>query len=42
VTYVVLDWIAQALRERERAQLELQRLYGELSDSFALLRPCSG
>ncbi|MDA0700276.1 MAG: histidine kinase, partial [bacterium] len=38
VTYAVLDWIAQALRERERAQAELQRLYGELSDSFALLR----
>jgi signal transduction histidine kinase len=38
VTYVVLDWIAQALREREEAQRELQRLYGELSDSFALLR----
>lgn len=38
VTFVVLDWIAQALRERERAQQELQRLYRELSDSFALLR----
>jgi signal transduction histidine kinase len=38
VTYAVLDWIAQALKEREQAQLELQRLYGELSDSFALLR----
>ena len=38
VTYVVLDWITQALKERERAQLELQRLYRELSDSFALLR----
>jgi len=38
VTYVVLDWIAQALQERERAQLELQRLYRELSESFALLR----
>jgi signal transduction histidine kinase len=38
VTYVVLDWIAQALREREQSQQELQRLYGELSDSFALLR----
>lgn len=38
VTYVVLDWIAQALREREHAQQELQRLYRELSESFALLR----
>jgi uncharacterized membrane protein len=38
VTFVVLDWIAQALREREQAQQELQRLYRELSESFALLR----
>lgn len=38
VTYVVLDWIAQALKERESAQVELQRLYRELSDSYALLR----
>ena len=38
VTYVVLDWIAQALKEREAAQLEMERLYRELSDSYALLR----
>jgi signal transduction histidine kinase len=38
VTFVVLDWIAQALRERERAQAELQRLYRELSDSFVRLK----
>jgi signal transduction histidine kinase len=38
VTFVVLDWIAQALSERERAQAELQRLYRELSDSFVRLK----
>lgn len=38
ITFVVLHWIAQALREREVAQLELQRLYRELSDSFTRLK----
>lgn len=37
-TYVVLDWIAKALKERERAQQELQRLYRELAQSFERLR----
>ncbi len=38
VTFVVLDWIAGAVQERERAQLELQQLYGELRDGYAVLR----
>lgn len=37
VTFVVLDRIADALLEREQAQHELQRLYGELRDSYAVL-----
>ncbi len=37
VTFVVLDRIAEALLEREKAQHELQRLYGELRDSYAVL-----
>jgi signal transduction histidine kinase len=37
VTFAVLDWIAGALQERERAETELQKLYGELRDSYAVL-----
>ncbi|MFN2322831.1 MAG: histidine kinase [Trueperaceae bacterium] len=37
VTFVVLDRISEALLEREKAQHELQRLYGELRDSYAVL-----
>jgi signal transduction histidine kinase len=37
VTFVVLDRISEALLEREKAQQELQRLYGELRDSYAVL-----
>lgn len=37
VTFAVLDWIAASILEREQAQQELERLYGELSDSFELL-----
>ncbi len=37
VTFVVLDWIAGAVQERERAQVELEALYGELRDSYAVL-----
>jgi signal transduction histidine kinase len=38
VTFVVLDWIAGAIRDRERAQVELQRLYRELQGGFERLR----
>jgi signal transduction histidine kinase len=37
VTFLVLDRIAGALLEREQAEAELQRLYGELRDSYAML-----
>jgi signal transduction histidine kinase len=37
-TFLVLNWIAKALKERERAQRELQRLYRELAQSFERLR----
>lgn len=37
VTFLVLDRIADALLERERAQAELQRLYAELRQSYAVL-----
>ncbi|MDZ7704192.1 MAG: GAF domain-containing sensor histidine kinase [Trueperaceae bacterium] len=37
ITYITLDWIASEVRERERAQDELRRLYDELQASHALL-----
>lgn len=37
VTFVVLNWISEALDERELAQVELQRLYRELRESYAVL-----
>jgi signal transduction histidine kinase len=36
-TYVTLTWIATEVRSRERAQVELQRLYRELQDAHAVL-----
>ncbi len=36
-TYVTLTWIAFEVRSRERAQVELQRLYRELQDAHAVL-----
>jgi signal transduction histidine kinase len=37
VTYVTLNWIALEVRSRERAQVELQRLFRELQDAHAVL-----
>ena len=37
VTYVTLTWIALEVRSRERAQVELQRLFRELQDAHAVL-----
>jgi signal transduction histidine kinase len=37
VTFVTLAWIAGEVRERERAQVELQRTFRELEDSYAVL-----
>jgi signal transduction histidine kinase len=36
-TYVTLTWIASEVRSRERAQVELQRLFRELQDAYAVL-----
>jgi signal transduction histidine kinase len=36
-TYATLTWIAGEVRERERAQVELQRTFRELQDSYAVL-----
>lgn len=36
-TYVTLTWIAFEVRSRERAQVELQRLFRELQDAYAVL-----
>lgn len=36
-TYVTLTWIASEVRRRERAQADLERLYGELQASHDLL-----
>lgn len=37
VTYITLNWIASEVRERERAQNELRRLYDQLQASHARL-----
>ena len=37
-TFATLNWIASEVRARERAQGELERLYGELQESNALLK----
>jgi signal transduction histidine kinase len=37
VTFVTLAWIAGEVRERERAQVDLQRTFRELQDSYAVL-----
>ena len=37
VTFMTLNWIAQQVREREHAQFELRKLYGELRRSHELL-----
>ena len=36
-TFAVLTWIAHEVRSRERAQVELQRLFRELQDAHAVL-----
>lgn len=36
-TYVTLTWIAYEVRTRERAQVELQRLFRELQDAHSVL-----
>ncbi len=36
-TYVTLTWIAHEVRTRERAQVELQRLFRELQDAYSVL-----
>lgn len=36
-TYAVLTWIAHEVRSRERAQVDLQRLFRELQDAHAVL-----
>ena len=38
VTFFSVEWIAQGTRARERAELELRELYGELSTSNGQLR----
>ena len=42
VTFATLDWIADEVRRRERAQGELRGLYDELSRSHALLGRIQG
>ena len=36
-TFITLNWIASEVKQRERAQAQLEQLYDELQDSHALL-----
>ncbi len=36
-TFITLNWIAREVRSRERAQVELQRLFRELQDAYSVL-----